>query len=75
MLIEVKEPFLDLENCNLHELISILQKFASDPSINVNQAGFDSCIANHVLKEKIAKYNQEAMIPPKLGDIWIPKYK
>jgi hypothetical protein len=25
------------------------------------------------LKEKIARYNQEAMIPPKLGDAWIPK--
>jgi hypothetical protein len=70
---EVKEPLLDLENCSLHELISILQKFASDPSINTNQAGFGSYIANHVLKEKVARYNQEAMIPPKLGDIWIPK--
>ena len=48
MLSEVKEPLLDLENCSLHELISILQKFASDPSINVNQAGFGSYIANHV---------------------------
>ena len=34
MLSEVKEPLLDLDNCSLHELISILQKFASDPSIN-----------------------------------------
>ena len=42
-------------------------------SINANQAGFGSYIANHVLKEKIARYNQEAMIPPKLGDVWIPK--
>jgi hypothetical protein len=73
MLSEVKEPFVDLEKCSLHELISILQKFASDPSVNINQAGFGSYIANHVLKEKIARYNQEAMIPPKLGDIWIPK--
>jgi hypothetical protein len=69
----VKEPLLDLENCSLHELISILQKFTSDPSINTNQAGFGSYIANHVLKEKIARYTQEAMIPPRLGDIWIPK--
>ena len=73
MLSEVKEPLLDLDNCSLHELISILQKVANDPSINVNQAGFGSYIANHVLKEKIARYNQEAMIPPKLGDVWIPK--
>ena len=28
MLSEVKEPLLYLENCSLHELISILQKFA-----------------------------------------------
>jgi hypothetical protein len=25
------------------------------------------------LKEKIARYNQEARIPPNLGDAWIPK--
>ena len=25
------------------------------------------------MKEKIARYNQEAMKPPKLGDVWIPK--
>ena len=37
MLSEVKEPLLDLENFSLHELISMLQKFASDPSINVNK--------------------------------------
>ena len=73
MLSEVNDPLLDLENSSLHELISILQKFASDPSIDVNQSGFGYYIANHVLKEKIARYNQEAMIPPKLGDIWIPK--
>ena len=73
MLSEVKEPLLDLDNCSLHELISILHKFASDPSINANQAGFGSYISNPVLKEKIASYNQEAMIPPKLGDVWIPK--
>jgi hypothetical protein len=41
--------------------------------VNSNQAGFGSYIANHVLKEKIARYNQEAMIPPKLRDAWIPK--
>jgi hypothetical protein len=57
----------------LHELISILQKFASDPYVNYNQAGFGSYIANHVLKEKVVRYKQEAMIPPKLGDAWIPK--
>ena len=73
MLSEVKEPFVDLEKCSLHELISILHKFASDPSVNINQAGFGSYIANHALKEKIARYNQEAMIPPKLGDLWILK--
>ena len=73
MLSEVKEPLLDLESCSLHELMSILQKFASDPSININQAGFGSFIASHVLNEKIARYNKEAMTPPKLGDIWVSK--
>ena len=73
MLSEVNDPLLDLYNCNLPELISILQKFASDPSIDVNQSGFGSYIANHVLKEKIARYNQEAMIPPKLGIYGSPR--
>jgi hypothetical protein len=36
MLSEVKDPLLDLEKCSLHELISIIQKFASDPSVNSN---------------------------------------
>ena len=36
-------------------------------------ASFGSYIANHVLKEKIDRYNNEAMIPPKLGDAWLPK--
>ena len=40
MLSEVNDPLLDLENSSLHELISILQKFASDPSIDVNKSGF-----------------------------------
>ena len=46
----VTEPLLDLDKCSLSELITILQKFAKDPSINANQAGFGSYIANHVLK-------------------------
>lgn len=25
------------------------------------------------MKEKIARYNQESTIPPKLGDVWISK--
>ena len=60
MLSELNDPLLDLANYSLHELISILQKYTSDPSIDVNQSGFGSYIANHVLKEKIARYNQEA---------------
>ena len=69
----VTEPLLDLDKCSLSELITILQKSAKDPSINANQAGFGSYIANHVLKEKIDRYNKESMIPPKLGDLWTPK--
>lgn len=69
----VTEPLLDLDKCSLSELIIILQKIAKDPSINANQAGFGSYIANHVLKEKIDRYNKESMIPPKLGDLWTPK--
>ena len=64
---------LILEKCSLHEIVEFLQKFASDPTCNVHRAGFGSYIANHVLKEKIARYNHEAMVPPKLGYVWIPK--
>ena len=53
MLSEVKDPLLDMENSRLHELISILQIFASDPSIDVNKSGFGSYIANHVSKRKL----------------------
>ena len=70
---KITEPLLDLDKCSLHELISLLQKIANDPSFNVHQAGFGSYIANHVLKEKIDRYNRESVIPPKLGDAWIPK--
>ncbi|MBI0385316.1 hypothetical protein JBE27_55885, partial [Streptomyces albiflaviniger] len=70
---KIAEPLLDLDKCSLHELINLLQKFANDPSFNVHQAGFGSDIANYVHKEKIEIYNNEAMIPPKLGDAWIPK--
>jgi hypothetical protein len=58
----------------LHELINTLQKKSNDPSINVHQARFfGSDIENYVIKEKITTYNNEVMIPPKLGDAWIHK--
>jgi hypothetical protein len=69
----IKEPLLDLDKCSLTELINIFQSFANDPSFNVHQTGFGSYIANHVIKEKIQRYNNEAMIPPNIGDVWIPK--
>jgi hypothetical protein len=50
-----------------------LQSFSNDPSFNVHQIGFGSYIANHVIIEKIQRYNNEALIPPKLGDVWIKK--
>lgn len=57
----------------MYELINILQKFSNDPSINVHQAGFGSYIANYVIKEKVERYNNKSMIPPNLGDAWLPK--
>jgi hypothetical protein len=69
----IKKHLLDLDKCSLNELIYILQSFANDPSFNVHKTGFGSYIANHVIKEKIQRYNNEAMIPPNLGDVWIPK--
>jgi hypothetical protein len=68
-----QEPLLDLNKCSLNELINILQSFANDPSLNVHQTGFGSYKANHVMKEKIQHYNNEAMILPKLGDMSIQK--
>jgi hypothetical protein len=69
----IKRPLLDLDKCSLNELINILQSSSNDPSFYVHQTGFGSYIANHVIKEKIQCYNNEAMIRPKLGDVWIPK--
>jgi hypothetical protein len=69
----IKEPVRDLDTCSLHELINILLIFANDPSFNVHQTGFGSYITNHVIKERIQHYNNEATIPPKLGDVWILK--
>jgi hypothetical protein len=69
----VNEPILNLDTCSLSELINVLQNFANDPSFNVHQTRFGSYIANHVIKEKIQCYNNEAMKPPKLGDVWILK--
>jgi hypothetical protein len=61
----ISEPLLNLDKCSSNELINIFQSFANDPSFNVHQTGFRSYIANHVIKEKIQQYNNEAMIPPK----------
>ena len=53
MLSEVNDPLINLEK--LHELIEVLQTISNDPTFNVHQAGFGSYVANHVLKEKIAR--------------------
>jgi hypothetical protein len=71
----IREPLLDLDKCSLNELINILQNFANDPSLNVHQTIFGSYVANHVIKEKIQRYNNEAMIgthdtPASILDIW-----
>ena len=63
---------INLDTCTLHELLHMLQKYAKDPSINMHQQGFGSYIADLVIKEKIDRYKREAMIPPKLGDVWEP---
>jgi hypothetical protein len=70
----IKEPLLDLDKCSLNELINILKIFANDPCFNVHQTIFRSYIANHVIKEKIQHYNNEAMIPPKLEERVTPCY-
>jgi hypothetical protein len=47
----INEPLLDLDKCNLNELINIFQSFANDPSFKVHQTGFGSYIANLVIKK------------------------
>jgi hypothetical protein len=69
----IKDPLVDLDKCSLNEIVNILQSFANDLSFSVHQTSFGSYIANYVIKEKIQRYNNEAMIPPKHGDVWIPK--
>jgi hypothetical protein len=51
-----------LENCTHDEVISILQNYACDPTINTNQADFGSYIANHAIKEKLGRYHKEYMV-------------
>ena len=53
MLSEIHDPLINLQKCSLHEIIEVIQKFASETTCNVHQAGFGSYIANHVLKEKL----------------------
>jgi hypothetical protein len=36
------DPLASLENCTHDEVMSILQNYACDPTINTNQAGFGS---------------------------------
>jgi hypothetical protein len=50
-----------------------LQNHACDPLVHSNQAGFCTFISNHVIKEKLDRYNKESMVPPKLGDAWEPR--
>jgi hypothetical protein len=61
------------KNCTLDKILSILQNHGCDPHVDSNQAGFDTLIANHVIKEKLNKYHKESMVPPKLGDVWEPR--
>jgi hypothetical protein len=66
-------PLASFKKCTLDEVFSILQNDACDPTINTNQAGFNSYIANHVIKENLDMYNKESMVPSKLGDVWEPR--
>jgi hypothetical protein len=72
---KINEPLLDVDKCRLNGLFNIMQSFSNDPSFNVHQTGFGSYIANHVKKENIQIYNNEAMIQPNLGDVWIQKIR
>jgi hypothetical protein len=66
------QHLFDLDKYSMYELMSIVQKITKDTFVNVPQARFGSYIANHVLEEKIDRYNRETIIPPKFGDLWIP---
>jgi hypothetical protein len=67
------DPLASPENCTLDKIVSILQNHASDPHVDSNLVGFDTLIANHVIKVKLNKYHKESMVPPKLGDVWEPR--
>jgi hypothetical protein len=66
------DPLSSLKNCTLNEMISILQNRACDSDVDSNQAGFETIISNHVIKEKSNRYHKESMVPPKNGDVWEP---
>jgi hypothetical protein len=46
--------------------------YVCDPTMNVNQVGFGSYIANYVIK-KLNRYRKESMVPPNLGNVWEPR--
>jgi hypothetical protein len=52
------DPLASLENYTLDEVISVLQNYAYDPTINTKQVDFGSFIANHVIKEKLDRYHK-----------------
>jgi hypothetical protein len=59
MLSEIyNESSINLDTCTLNELLTMLQKYAKDPSMNMHQQGFGSYIVDLVIKEKIDIYNK-----------------
>ena len=74
MLSEVKDALLDLENFSLLELISILQKFASDPSINTNQAGLVLILLIMSWKKRLLGTTKRLWYHISLGIYGFPNY-
>jgi transcriptional antiterminator len=74
MFSELRDPLLDLDKCSLHELIAILEKFSKKILLLMfMKLGLALILLIMLSKKKIERYNNEAMIPPKLGGAWIPK--
>jgi transcriptional antiterminator len=74
MFSELRYSLLDLDKCSLHELIAILEKFSKKILLLMfMKLGLALILLIMLSKKKIERYNNEAMIPPKLGGAWIPK--
>ena len=66
---------LDFDDCNLSEVIKILQRMARDPNTSKLNLTFTEHITNALIKAREEKLKLQTTIPRKLEDGWDPTIK